>query len=238
MRDKRIVVIGGGSGIGEGIARSAIAAGAEVIIVGRTQAKLQRVAGSLGSDAPISVEAADVTDESQVIRLFKQTGPFDYLVSTVADLAYQPIREFDVATARRAIDSKLISSLLLAKHGCGAMRPGGSIALISGIAAYRPRPGGAMVAAVNGALESMVYALALELAPLRVNAVSPGWVDTPVWDVVAGDNKHAVQAQMAERLPVGHIGTPAHIAQAVLSLLANEFITGTVQHVDGGHRLV
>jgi NAD(P)-dependent dehydrogenase (short-subunit alcohol dehydrogenase family) len=99
-------------------------------------------------------------------------------------------------------------------------------------------PGGAIIAAANGALASLVRALALELAPLRVNAVSPGWVDTPVWENIAGDRKATLHAQMAERLPVRQIGTVADLAHAILFLTQNPFTTGAVLSVDGGHRFV
>ena len=99
-------------------------------------------------------------------------------------------------------------------------------------------PGGAVIAAVNGALTSLVRALALELAPTRVNAVSPGWVDTPVWEQIAGERKAALHAQMSERLPVRRIGTVTDLAHAILFLTQNQFTTGTVLSVDGGHRLV
>jgi len=95
-----------------------------------------------------------------------------------------------------------------------------------------------VVAAVNGALASLAYALAVELAPIRVNVVSPGWVDTPIWDTVAGEGKAATLEAMAKRLPVGRIGQPSDIAQAITSVMMNGFITGTVMHVDGGQRLV
>ena len=238
VKDKRIIVVGAGSGIGEGIALAAGEAGAEVILVGRTKEKLEKVIAGPLRDTKARFVVADVTSEEDVERLFEETGSFDHLVSTVADLAYQSVREFDIEAARRSVDSKLISSLLLAKHGCNHAASGGSLTFVSGIAAYRPMPRGAMVAAVNGALASLAYALALELAPLRVNVVSPGWVDTPIWDMVAGDKKHDVQAQMAGRLPVGRIGRPEDIAQAVLSVMTNGYMSGTVVHVDGGHRLV
>jgi NAD(P)-dependent dehydrogenase (short-subunit alcohol dehydrogenase family) len=238
MQDKRIIVIGGSSGIGEGIVRAAYKAGAEVVAVGRSMEKLEKMIAGFPHGANITAIAADVTNETDVIRLFEETRSFDHLASTVADLAYQPVREFDLAAARRSVDSKLMSALLLAKHGCARARPGGSLTFLSGIAAYRPMPRGAIVAAINGALASLAYALALELAPLRVNVVSPGWVDTPIWDTVAGEKKYEMQAQMANRLPVGRIGRPEDIAQAVLSIMANGYMTGTVVHVDGGQRLV
>ncbi len=238
MHGKRIVVVGGGSGIGRGIARAALEAGAEVVIVGRSGKRLEEAIAELGSSAMVRPVTADVTNEADVIRLFHEVEAFDHLATTVADLTYQPIRELEVAAARKSIDSKLLSSLLLAKHAWARARPGGSLTFTSGIAAYRPGPRGAVVAAVNGALASLARALALELAPLRVNVVSPGWVDTPIWEVVAGSNTAAMQEQMAKRLPGGRIGRPEDIAQAVLSMMANEFITGAVLHVDGGQRLV
>ncbi len=238
MQSKRIIIVGAGSGIGKGIAFAAQEAGAEVVLVGRSREKLNKVAEELPRGTNAQVIAADVVNEEDVVRLYNEVDSFDHLVSTVADLAYQPVREFDLTAARRSVDSKLMSSLLLAKHGCARARPDGSLTFLSGIAAYRPMPRGAIVAAINGALASLAYALALELAPLRVNVISPGWVDTPIWDIVAGDKKHDMQTQMANRLPVGRIGRPEDIAQAVLSVMANGYMTGTVVHVDGGQRLV
>ncbi len=132
----------------------------------------------------------------------------------------------------------MVAPLLLAKHGVPRLLPGGSITFTSGIAAYRPAAKGSVVAAVNGALESLVYALSVELAPIRVNAVSPGWVDTPIWSAVAGEGKDAVLEAMAKRLPVGRIGQADDIAQAIELVMRNGFISGTVVHVDGGQRLV
>lgn len=176
MQAQRIIVVGGSSGIGRGIVIAAHKQSAEVLLVGRSRDKLEALVASLPDDAPVQAIVADVTNEADVVRLFAETGPFDHLVSTVADLSYQPIREFDLAAARRSVDSKLMSSLLLAKHGCAHARRGGSFTFTSGIAAYRPMPRGAIVAAINGALTSLAYALALELAPLRVNVVSRvGW---------------------------------------------------------------
>jgi NAD(P)-dependent dehydrogenase (short-subunit alcohol dehydrogenase family) len=175
-----------------------------------------------------------------VERLFRSIGDLHHIVSTAADVGgvYVPVLEMNISTARRVVDSKVIAPLLLAKHGAPHLTPGGSITFTSGIAAYRPAPRGSVVAAINGAIESLVYALAVELAPIRVNAVSPGWVDTPIWDSVAGEGKSAALRAMAERLPVGRIGRASDIAQAIESVMRNGFISGTVVHVDGGQRLV
>ena len=162
------------------------------------------------------------------------------MVTTAADIegAYQLLPALEIAAARKVVDSKLIGPLLLAKYGSPVLSRTGSITFTSGIAAYRPAPRGSAVAAVNGALASLAAALAVELGPIRINVVSPGWVDTPIWAQVAGDAKAATLEAMAKRLPVGRIGQPDDIANAIRFLMRNGFVTGTVLHVEGGHRLV
>ncbi|MBJ6760726.1 SDR family oxidoreductase [Myxococcaceae bacterium JPH2] len=237
----KVVIVGGGSGIGLGVAREVLRRGMQAVIVGRSRAKLDAVVAELGGEAKgIQACEADITREEDVERLFARVGSFRHLVTTAADVtrAYQPVRELDLAGARSFIDSKFTSSLLLAKHAAGRMEVGGSFTLTGGIAAQRPAPRGALVAAVNGALEGLARALAVELAPLRVNLVSPGWVDTPIWDRLAGDAKAERFDAMARRLPVGRVGTPGDVAHGVLFLMENGFTTGSVLHVDGGHPLV
>jgi NAD(P)-dependent dehydrogenase (short-subunit alcohol dehydrogenase family) len=179
---------------------------------------------------------ADVSREDDVARLFKSAGPADHVILTAADAtgAYQQIKSLDLATARDLIGTKLDGALLVAKHAAVT----GSLTFTSGIAAYRPAAGGSVVAAVNGALESLAYALAIEMAPIRVNVVSPGWIDTPIWDTIAGDAKTARLGAMAARLPAGRVGVPDDVAQAVVAIARNPFMTGSVVHVDGGQRLV
>ena len=235
---QHVVVVGGSSGIGLGTARAVLAAGARVTIVGRSPERLARARRELGDESQVRAIAADIGQETDVVHLFEAAGDLDHLVTTAVDASYQPVTELEPAAAQRVIDSKLIGPLLLAKHGAPRIRTGGSITFTSGIAAYRPSRGGAVVAAVNGALAALGRALALELAPIRVNVVSPGWVDTPVWDVVAGDRKGAVLSEMAERLPVRRVGTPADVARAFLFLMQSQYSTGTVLHIDGGQRLV
>jgi len=235
---QRFVIFGGSSGIGLGVARAAIAAGASVVIVGRSREKLVAATLALGNSPRVVTSAANIASETDVKRVFAENSGVDHIVVTAVDAAYQAVRDFDVDAARRVIDSKLLGALLVAKHGAPHLRSGGSFTFTSGVAADRPAPGGSMIAAVNGALASFVRALALELAPLRANVVSPGWVDTPVWDTIVGANKTAVQTQMAQRLPVRRIGRVEDIAEAVLFLTQSPFTTGSVLHIDGGHRLV
>jgi NAD(P)-dependent dehydrogenase (short-subunit alcohol dehydrogenase family) len=234
-----IAVIGGSSGIGRGVAAAALASGAHVCIAGRSPERLARTAAELGSSQRLRAIAADISREEDVRRLFEELGPLDHVIVTAADIAgYTPIRTLELADAQRVIDSKLVGPLLIAKHAPERMRPGGSITFTSGVAAERPAPGGSVVAAVNSALDGLTRALALELAPIRVNTLSPGWVDTPVWDAVAGERKPEVLAEMAGRLPLGRVGAPADVAEAALFATRAQLLTGTVLQIDGGQRLV
>lgn len=239
LTGQRILVVGGGSGMGLALAELLLADGARVIIAGRSDTRLFEAKRQLSDHHHLETMVVDLAREKDVSQLFGLTGPLDHIVTTAADVAgaYELLPSLDLADAQRVIDSKLIGALLLAKYGMAVLSPGGSITFTSGIAAYRPAPRGSVVAAVNGALASLAYALAVELGPIRVNVVSPGWVDTPIWTHVVGDAKDATLSAMAERLPVGRIGRPADIAQAIKSVMLNGYITGTVLHVDGGQRL-
>ncbi|HEX6536848.1 MAG TPA: SDR family oxidoreductase [Gemmatimonadaceae bacterium] len=235
---RHVVVVGGSSGIGLGVARAALASGASVTIAARSPERLARARRALDGGDRVRAVAADIGREQEVIALLEEADTLDHLVVTAVDAAYHPVERLELEHVRRVIDSKLVGPLLLAKHARARIRPGGSITLTSGIAAYRPSAGGAVVAAVNGALGALGRALAIELGPIRVNVVSPGWVDTPIWDALAGENKDAVLRTMAERLPVHRIATPDDVARAFLFLMRSEHTTGTVLHVDGGQRLV
>ncbi len=150
-------------------------------------------------------------------ELLESSDAFGHIVCTAADFtgAYELLPSLDLEATRRAIESKVIGPILLAKYGAPKLTSGGSLTFTSGIAAYRPMARGTVVATINAALEGLVRALAVELAPRRVNAVSPGWVDTPIWQAVAGEKKAEILAGMANRLPVGRVGTPDDIADAI-----------------------
>lgn len=237
---KTIIVVGGSSGIGFGVAQAALAKRAEVVLVGRSQARLTQAVEALEGAGRVRSIAADVTSEEDVRRLFEAIGGFDHLfVSAASNLAYQPIRDFDLEAARKTIDAKLVAALLLSKYAARQINEHGSITFTSGIAAERPMPTSALVAAINGGLFSFTYALAIGLAPVRVNTISPGWIDTPIWETSAlAANKPAMFEQMAQRLPARRIGRASDIGHAAIFLMENEFTTATVLPVDGGHRLV
>ena len=240
LKSRRILIAGGSSGLGFALARRLIGAGDHVTIIGRDPDRLRRAQNELGTSPRLAAIAADITSEESVRALFASGQPLDHIVCTAADFtgAYQLLPALELEAARRAIDSKIIGPILLAKHGSPKLAAGGSLTFTSGIAAYRPMARGTVVATINAALEGLVRALAVELAPIRVNAVSPGWVDTPIWQAVAGERKAEVLAGMAERLPAGRVGRPEDIADAIAFLIGNGFTTGAVLHVEGGHRLV
>jgi len=240
LKAAKVVVVGGSSGIGRGVAAAVLDRGAEVVLVGRSHRKLEGACDALGEAPHVTAIAADVTREDEVTRMFAEVGSFDHLVITrgIPPVA-APIAQFDLDTVRAFIETMLVSAISLAKHAQGRLRVGGSLIFTSGISKDRPTiPGGAVVAAVAGSFGYLARALALELAPTRVNAVSPGWVDTPMWDELAGEAKTAIWDQLARRLPAGRIGTPADIAQAYVFLMESEFTTGTTLRVDGGHALI
>ena len=236
----RVVIIGGGSGMGLALTKRVLAAGAEVVIAGRSHERLHAARTSLGTDR-LEVATVDIGDRSQVAALFARVDRFDHLVVTAADLPYGPVMQLTESDLMRAVRSKFLGPVFAAQESAARIRPGGSITFTSGIAARRPMRGGSAAAAINSGLEGLVRALAIELAPLRVNAVSPGWTDTPIWDGMAGmttERKKEAFAAMAARLPSGRIGRVEDIAEAIVFLMKSEFSTGTVLDVDGGHRLV
>lgn len=236
LTNQTVLVIGGSSGIGQGIAAEALREGASVVLVSRSADRLEGAARELAPLGAVRTLAADMTDEGAARAVFAEVPSVHHVITTAVMANYQPVREMDVAKARRLVDSKLILGILVAKYA--RFEGGGSFTLTSGVATDRPGPGGSMIAAVNGATESLVRALSLELAPVRVNGLSPGWVDTPFWDSLAGDAKVERLAAQARRLPVGRVGAPSDLAAAALFLMTNGFTTGEVLHVDGGHRLV
>lgn len=237
---KKIVVIGGSSGIGLGVAAAALDSGADVVIAGRSPEKLQAAIQKLGPDRNVSGVTVDMTKEADVAQMFAAIGAFDHLVSTAGTPPpNDAIEQTDIDVVRRFVDNKLIGAVMLAKHAVRTLRPGGSMIFTSGINKDRPPvPGGSVVSAIAGSFSYFARALALELAPTRVNVVSPGWVDTPMWDEIVGEAKAGFFADMAPRLPARKIAMPADVARAYVYLMESEFTTGETLRIDGGHNLL
>jgi NAD(P)-dependent dehydrogenase (short-subunit alcohol dehydrogenase family) len=234
-----VVVIGGSSGLGLAVARRCLADGAQVVIAGRSARRLEAARSELGCPGRLEAVPADIGDRTHVAALFERAATVRHVVVTAADLPYGPVAALPEDSIMRAVRSKFLGLFFAAQLAVPRMSSGGSITFTSGIAAYRPAPGGALAASLNGAVESMVRAFALELAPIRVNAVSPGWVDTPLWDQLATPAaRKARLSEMAGRLPGSRLASTTDIANAVSFLIDDDFVTGTVLHAEGGQLLV
>lgn len=240
LTGKKILVVGGSSGIGLGVAMAALEKGAEVVIAGRSREKLQVAERTLRTDRPVGYRTVDMTKEADVAKLLADVGAFDHLVVTAGTPPpNDPIEQTNMDVVRGFVDSKLLGAVVLAKHAARTLRPGGSMIFTSGINKDRPPvPGGSVVAAVAGSFSYFARALALELAPSRVNVVSPGWVDTPMWDEIVGEAKSGFFASMAPQLPARKIATPADVARAYIYLMESELTTGETIRIDGGHNMI
>lgn len=239
LEEEHVLVVGGSSGIGFGVAEALLQQGATVTIVGRTEDKLRAARERLGSGNCVKAIAADVTDEDQVRLLFEKSGTIDHLVVTRGVVPLDaPVESMDLDAARRFIDVMVVSAIALTKHAVPKLRRGGSITFTSGISKDKASPGGSLVTTVAGSMGYLSRALALELAPTRVNVVSPGWVESPMWDEIAGPAKHEMWTDMGKRVPAGRIAKPADVAKAYTFLLGSELTTGIVLDIDGGHALI
>ncbi len=228
LAGKKVVVIGGSSGIGLATAELATSQGAEVVVASRSAAKLDPVAERL----KVTAISADVTSDQSVAELFKRTGPVDHVVLTAAQLRTGPFKTVAMEDVRATMEGKFWGAWRVAREA--EIRPGGSLTLVTGFLSVRPRPNSAIISAANGALESLARALALELAPVRVNAVSPGVIDTPIRAAMPEAARKEMLAKTAAALPVGRVGAAEDIAWQILSFMANGFATGSIVYVDGG----
>jgi NAD(P)-dependent dehydrogenase (short-subunit alcohol dehydrogenase family) len=237
LQGKRIVVLGGSSGIGLAVAQAAAREAAAVVIASSRQARVDEALTTL----PLGTEGhvVDLADEPAVRALFAGLGNFDHLVFTAGEsLQLGTLENTDAETARRFFGLRYWGAYLAAMYGSACIREGGSIVFTSGIAGQRPRKGWSVAASICSAMEGLTRALAVELAPIRVNIVSPGVVKTPLWGEMEETDREALYRQMAEKLPVGHVGEAAEIAEAYLYLMRQSYATGQVLVADGGAILV
>jgi NAD(P)-dependent dehydrogenase (short-subunit alcohol dehydrogenase family) len=225
--------MGGTSGIGLATAKAVRALGAEIVVTGRDDSKLRAATDELGAGATAS--RVDATAPNQLEAFFSGLARLDHLVLAVGGAAGAgPIASLALSDLRAGFEGKFWPHVAALQAALPFIRPGGSITLVSAASAGAPIPGAAGLAAINGALEAMVPALAVELKPIRVNAVSPGVIDTPWWHGVPEPERAALFAQYASATPVGRVGAAEDIAQAIMSFITNGFVTGTVLTVDGG----
>jgi NAD(P)-dependent dehydrogenase (short-subunit alcohol dehydrogenase family) len=237
LENKRVVVLGGSSGIGFAVAELAAAQGARTIIASSNAERVQKAIESLGGD--VQGHVVDVSDERAVETLFAKLGPFDHLVYSAGDSLYlHELATTDLMQARRAFELRYWSALAAVKYGSPHIRKGGSVVLTTGVAGQRPHKGWVIAASVCGTIEALTRALAVELAPIRVNAVSPGVVRTNLWQNMNAAEREHLYESVGKSLPVGRIGEPHDIAQAYLFLMQEGFTTGQSIVVDGGTVLV
>jgi NAD(P)-dependent dehydrogenase (short-subunit alcohol dehydrogenase family) len=232
LAGKRIVIIGGSSGLGLATAKAAVALGAAVVIGGRSRERLEQAQAEIGGE--VEAFTLDIAQEDQVRSFFERVEWLDHLATPGNRGVRGPFLELDSAAARAGFDSKFWGQYNAAKYAAPRLSPGGSIVLFAGAFSQRPAKGSATQSAINSAVEGLARALAVELAPLRVNAVSPGLVDTPLHAGMPAKERQAMYAAAAGRLPVGRIGRSEDVAQTVLYLMANGFTTGSTIYVDGG----
>jgi NAD(P)-dependent dehydrogenase (short-subunit alcohol dehydrogenase family) len=230
LNAKKILIVGGSSGIGAATAQAFAQLGANVTIASRSQAKLDLVAKEIGSD--VSTAVLDTTNEVEVDDFFASAGKFDHVVVTAAQTPGGPIRQLALADAYAAMNSKFWGAYRVAR--AAKIVEGGSLTLISGFLSVRPSKTSVLQGAINAALEALSRGLALELSPVRVNTVSPGLIATPLWSKLADDARQAMFDGAAARLPARRIGQPEDIANAIVYLATTPYATGSTVLVDGG----
>ena len=237
LEGSRVVLLGGTSGIGFGTAAAAARRGARVVVVSGRQASVERALADLPGNA--EGRAVDMGDAGSVQALFDDLGELDHLVYTAGEpLALMPLAELDVERARDFFGIRYFGALAAARSAAPHVRAGGSITLTSGTAALRPGPGWAVAASICGAMEALTRALAVELAPIRVNAVRPGIVRSPLWSGMSDADRERLYRDTGAAIPVGRVGSVEEIAEGYLSLLTQPYATGAVLTLDGGAVLV
>lgn len=237
LQNKKVVILGGTSGIGLATARAALAQGARVVVSSAREEKVAAAVTALGPGADGQV--ADLNDAESTSRMFAGIGSFDHLVYTAGEsLQLGELVSTDMNAVRKAFDVRMFGAMAAVQTAAPNIRQGGSIVLTSGTAGARPMKGWTAVASICGAMEAFTRALAVELAPLRVNIVSPGLVRTPLWSNVPESDREAMYLHAGSRLPVGRAGEADDIAQTYVYLMNNEFVTGQTIVTDGGGVLV
>ena len=235
LAGQTLVVIGGSSGIGLETARRARQEGADVIITARNADRLHRVGLELGA----SIAAFDATNFDRLERFFDELpAPVDHVLVTGPGPYYAPLAEFDVEAARRTVDAQLLLPLQVARDAGSKIRPGGTLLFTSCTDDYRPAVSLSLVSGLSAALRALTKNLALEIAPVRVNLIAAGFVDTPLSAAILGDQLDARREQLRTTLPIRRVVGPADVAALAVHLMSNTAVTGATFEIDGGQQLV
>jgi NAD(P)-dependent dehydrogenase (short-subunit alcohol dehydrogenase family) len=236
LAGQTVVVIGGSSGIGLETARRARAEGADVIITGRNPDRLRQAAQEVGAQR---TAAFDVNDAAALNRFFQDLpGPIDHVMVTAGGPTYGSLLEMDAAQVRGAMSDRITLGLEVARDAAGKMRPGGTLLLMGSTGARRIGHGNGIASAAFAALPPFVAALALELAPVRVNLIAAGFVDTPLSASLLGDQLEERRNELRTTLPIGRVVGPADVAALAVHIMTNTALTGATYDVDGGEQFV
>lgn len=231
-----VVVIGGSAGIGLETARRARAEGADVVLAARNPERLEQAALELGAQ---STATFDANDPASLERFFEVLPtPIDHVMVTGGGPHYQPPLEIDTEEARVALGEHMLLALAIARNARGRVRPAGSLLFIGGTAGRRIRPGLEIVSAVTAGMPALTASLALELAPIRVNLIAPGFVDTPLSASLLGDDLDRRREELRSTLPIGRVVGPADVAALAVHLMINTAVTGATYDIDGGQQFV
>lgn len=237
LKGKKVVILGGSSGLGLATAKAAAAEGASVIIVSSNAARVQSAVAELPGNG-FGMQA-DLSDEDSVMRLFGEIGTLDHLVFTAGEsLLLSKIAETEVATAREFFDLRYWGAFMAIKYAAPRINAGGSIVLTGGIVSTRPNAGWSIGASICAAMDGFTRAMAVELAPVRVNLVSPGVIRTNLWSSMTDTERDAFFGQVAAALPVRRVGEAEQVAQTYIYLMKRPFVTGQILVTDGGAVLV
>ncbi|MER7810744.1 SDR family oxidoreductase [Streptomyces sp900116325] len=236
LADQTVVVIGASAGIGLETARQVRARGGQVVLVGRNPERLQQVALELH---PVGTAAFDATDTDRLKQFFQDLpGPVDHVMVTAGAPFYLPLESMDLADARRAFDERLAMTLAVALYSRDKVRAGGTLLFIGGTGGRRPGVGMTVMSAVTAALPALTANLALELAPIRVNLIAAGFVDTPLSASLLGDQLDARREELRATLPIRRVVVPADVAALAVHIMCNDALTGGTYDVDGGQQLL
>jgi len=236
LQGQTVVLIGGSAGIGLETARLARAEGAEVILTARNRERLEAAAQEVGAR---SSAAFDATDFDRLSAFFDDLpAPVDHVLLTGPGPYYAPLPEFEMAEARRDLESHVLLPIQIAKLAPGRVRPGGTLLFMGGTGGRATAPGFALISALTAAGPAMVRNLARELAPVRVNLIAAGFVDTPLSASLLGDQLDARREQLSATLPIGRVVSPADVAALAVHLMVNTALTGATYDIDGGQQLL
>jgi NAD(P)-dependent dehydrogenase (short-subunit alcohol dehydrogenase family) len=236
LNGQTVVVIGGSAGIGLETARRARSEGARVILTGRNPERLQRAASELEA---LSTAAFDAADAAALGRFFRDLPtPIDHLMLTAGRPHYGRLLDMDVAETRRNLGEHLELAIQVARHSAGKVRPGGTLIFMGGTGARRPAIGLGMASTLTAALPALTASLALELAPVRVNLIAAGFVDTPLSAALLGDELENRRKQLRATLPIRRVVDPTDVAALAVHLMINTALTGATYDVDGGQQLL